>query len=267
MRFVFAWMVLLVVSCENPRNQDETKFITYYNYDSTGTLVDYTYYTHDSTLYTGDNKQYYLNGVLKQEGFIYKGKLQGIDCGYYEDGTTKYILNYEKGALKGVSYGYYPNGNLKFMVSMKDNVRFGDSYFFYESGVQEKHEFNFDGGKVLFRAKYDTVGRLVETQGTAIYMGYPFHDTVYVGEELLSFFAIVSLPNCTDTFRVVSNKRGTNDLKFTHQYVYKNVVYNRDTFDQAGVYDFYNIVTYNDTLMDTLFSDTVSYEIVVKERY
>ena len=55
------------------------------------------------------NKEYYENGIIKEEVSYSKGKLNGIFKEYYEDGSLKSEGNYNNGVMDGIVKEYYPS--------------------------------------------------------------------------------------------------------------------------------------------------------------
>ena len=54
------------------------------------------------------NKEYYENGIIKEEVSYSKGKLNGIFKDYFGDGSLKSEGNYNNGAIDGIVKEYFP---------------------------------------------------------------------------------------------------------------------------------------------------------------
>ena len=57
---------------------------------------------------SGINKEYYENGIIKEEISYKDGKLNGISKEYYENGSLKSESTFKDGVLHGIVIEYYP---------------------------------------------------------------------------------------------------------------------------------------------------------------
>ena len=57
---------------------------------------------------SGINKEYYENGIIKEEISYKDGKLNGISKEYYENGSLKSESTFKDGVLDGKVIEYYP---------------------------------------------------------------------------------------------------------------------------------------------------------------
>ena len=69
---------------------------------------------------TGVVKDYYMNGVLKDEGNYEDGLLNGFAKTYYENGNLKSEEIYKNGIKCCLSKTYYENGNLEVEGTIKN---------------------------------------------------------------------------------------------------------------------------------------------------
>ena len=57
---------------------------------------------------SGINKEYYENGIIKEEISYKDGKLNGVSKEYYENGFLKSESTFKDGVLNGIVIEYYP---------------------------------------------------------------------------------------------------------------------------------------------------------------
>lgn len=83
----------------------------------------------------GIYKEFYGDGVLKMEGFIFDGKSDSVWTNYYESGAIKSKGNYVEGAREGKWVFYYESGVESSIGYYQDNLAHGKWVYFYPNGA------------------------------------------------------------------------------------------------------------------------------------
>lgn len=98
--------------------------------------IKYIYYVKrfSKNILDGTYKEYYENGILKEDLTYRNGKLEEIQRTYFPDGKIKEVVNTKDHKCNGLDSGWYENGQLKYVKNFKNGKENGMSLKFYSSG-------------------------------------------------------------------------------------------------------------------------------------
>ncbi len=115
----------------------------------------------------GIAREYYKNGVLKQECMMVDGEIEGTAVMYYETGEKQYELNFRKGVKQGDYFEYAKDGRVLRQFWFVDGVAgYSPDYLRrYEEAVELSHRFENEAAIL----KYDEAIRLNPTVAQAYF--------------------------------------------------------------------------------------------------
>lgn len=118
-------------------------------------------------LYACDNtskeiRTYHKNGELKEVYTLNEdGLIHGQWNKYYDNGQIHQSISMVRGIMNGPQEEYFISGNLHITSTVVNDQPHGNYYEFYETGSR-KLLVNYNRGREMIYAKFDTVGKLRE---------------------------------------------------------------------------------------------------------
>lgn len=100
-----------------------------------------------SFLFAEIKKEYYLNGILKNETSYKNGKKDGLKKVYYKTGQLKLEQLFKNGKARGIKKTYYKSGELEYLVPFINGIENGIVKVYYKTG-ELKQETSIVEGKV-----------------------------------------------------------------------------------------------------------------------
>lgn len=134
-------------------------------------------YTLSGEIYSGKYSSFYCNGVLREEGYILEGKLDGIVEFYNNQGDTTALYWYNEGLLKKRRlFTYNPTGKIVTTLDNDDKLH-GLSVKYYPNGNIKNRQLFYHGESVGKWFTWDKKGRIiVETDFTGEVIIRKIHD-------------------------------------------------------------------------------------------
>jgi antitoxin component YwqK of YwqJK toxin-antitoxin module len=116
------------------------------------------YYDKDQKLFTGDYKEYYDNGQVKQDMTLVDGKIDGKVNLWYRSGTIKETRMFKSGLRNGLWTSYNEQGGKTGEAGYKDDLKDGPWHVWDENGILRYEMFYRAGQKSGLWIMYDEKG-------------------------------------------------------------------------------------------------------------
>jgi antitoxin component YwqK of YwqJK toxin-antitoxin module len=134
-------------------------FLTGYSQINQG--EDGLYYGKDEKLFSGDYREYWDNGQVKQQMLINDGKMDGQVTLWFRSGTIREIRMYSSGLRNGVWTSYDEFGTKTGEAGYQDDLKDGPWKIWDEKGVLRYDMLYTKGQKAGLWVMYDESGKKI----------------------------------------------------------------------------------------------------------
>ncbi|MGL4411016.1 MAG: toxin-antitoxin system YwqK family antitoxin [Bacteroidales bacterium] len=127
------------------------------------TLIDGLYYTDgtQSSLYSGELREFFPDSTLRLEMSIKDGKPQGSYVVYHENGKPHEVRAYRNGLFHGIWRTYNEAGMLVAEAEYRDNLKHGTWRVWDDNGVMRYETHYTKGKKSGTWLMWDEKGKLI----------------------------------------------------------------------------------------------------------